>query len=114
MSIDENKTCVLRHSEELWKTGQIETVEDFFAEDFMNFGQQHQHARPMVKHIVQVWRTAFPHLRSTVDFILAEGDLVMYEASFQGTHLGKFPLIPPFQGPTLAPNQKTFKVKHIH
>jgi predicted ester cyclase len=80
-------------------------VEDFFAEGFMNFGRQYQDARPIVKHIVQVWRTAFPDLRFTV----------MCEASFQGTHLGEFPLlIPAFQGLTLAPKGKTFKVKHIH
>ena len=76
MSADENKTCVLRQFEELWNNGQVDRVEDFFAEDFMNFGQQYQDARPIVKHIV--------------------------------------PLIAPLQGPTLAPNGKTFKVKHIH
>ena len=80
----------------------------------MDVGEQCQDARPMVKHIVKVWRTAFPDLRFTVDFIVAEGDLVMCETSFQGTHLGEFPLIPPLQGPTLAPNGKRFKVKHIH
>ena len=68
----------------------------------------------MVKRIVQVWRTAFPDLHFSVDFTVAEGDLVMCEVSFQGTHLGEFPLIPPLQGPTLAPDGKTFKVKHIH
>jgi predicted ester cyclase len=95
MSVDENKTCVVRHFKELWNDGLIDRVEDFFAEDFMNFGQQCQDARPMVKHIVQVWRTAFPDLRFTVDFMVAERDLVMCETSFQGTHLGEFPLISP-------------------
>ena len=113
ISVHENKTCVLRHFEELWNNGQVHRVEDFFAEDFMNFGQQYRDARPIVKHIVQVWRTAFPDLRFTVDFIVPEGGLVMCEASFQGTRLGEFPLIPPLQGPTLALNGKTFKVKHI-
>jgi len=114
MSVHENKTCVRRQFEELWNNGQLNSVEDFFAADFVNFGQQYQDARPFVKHIVQVWRTAFPDLRFTVDFIVAEDDLVMCETSFQGTHLGEFPLISPLQGPTLAPNGKTFKVKHIH
>jgi predicted ester cyclase len=113
--VDENKACVLRHFEELWNNGQVDRVEDFFAQDFMNFRQQHKDSRPIVKHIVQVWRTAFPDLRFTVDFIVAEGDLVMCEASFQGTHLGEFPLlIPAFRGLTLVTNGKTFKVKHTH
>jgi predicted ester cyclase len=114
MSLDQDKACVLRHFEELWNNGQVDRVEDFFAEDFMNFGQQYRDVRPMLKHIIQVWRTAFPDLHFTVDFIVGEGDLVMCEASFQGTHLGEFALIPPLQGPTLAPNGRAFKVKHIH
>ena len=114
MSVDENKSCVLRQFEELWNNGQVDRVEDFFAADFMNFGQQHLDARPIVQHIVQIWRTAFPDLRFTVDFIVAEGDLVMCEVSLQGTHLGKFPMIPPLQGATLFPNGKTFQAKHIH
>lgn len=114
MSLEENKTCVLRHFEELWNKGQVDKVEDFFAEDFMNFGEQLQDVRPMLKRIVQVWRTAFPDLRFTVDFIVAEGDLVMCEASFQATHLGEFQPVPPLHGPILKPNGKTFKVKHIH
>ena len=62
MSVHENKTCVLRQFEELWNNGQVDRVEDFFAEDFMNFGQHYQDARAIVKNIVQVWRTAFPDL----------------------------------------------------
>jgi len=80
----------------------------------MNFGQQYRDVRPIVKHIVNVWRTAFPDLRFTVEVMVAEGDLVMCEASLQGTHLGEFPLIPPLQGPTLTPNGKPFTVKHMH
>ena len=114
MSLEKNKRCVLGHFDELWNRGEVNRIEDFFSDDFMNFGRQYQDARPMVKNIVRVWRTAFPDLRFIVDCMVAEGDLVMCETSFQGTHLGEFPLIPPLQGPTLAPNGKAFAVKHIH
>ena len=53
-------------------------------------------------------------MRFTVDLMAAESDLVMCEVSFQGTHLGELELIPPSEGPTLRPNGKAFKVKHIH
>jgi predicted ester cyclase len=105
--------CV-RHFEELWNHGELAKIDDFFAEDFMNFGQQYQDARAILTHIVSLWRSAFPDLHFTVDTIVTEGDVVMCEVSLQGTHLGEFPLIPPLHGPTLAPNGKTFKVKHIH
>ncbi len=66
-----------------------------------------------MKHIVTIWRTAFPDLHFTVDSMVAEGDLVMCEASFQGTHLGELQLIPPLGGPNLPPSGKTFRVKHM-
>jgi hypothetical protein len=48
MSIVENKSCVLRHFEELWNKGKVDRVEEFFSEEFMNFGQQYKDARPLV------------------------------------------------------------------
>jgi predicted ester cyclase len=101
MSDDANKTCVRGHFEELWNNGRLDRVDDFFDKDFMNFGQQYQDSRPIIKHIVTVWRTAFLDLRFTVDSIVAEHDVVVCEVSLQGTHLGVFPLIPPLQGPSL-------------
>jgi steroid delta-isomerase-like uncharacterized protein len=112
-NLDANKACVRGHFEELWNNGHLDRIDDFFAEDFMNFGQQYQDGRALVKRIVSGWRTAFPDLHFTVDSIVAEGDLVMCEASFQGTHLGELQLIPPLKGPSLPANGKSFKVKHI-
>jgi steroid delta-isomerase-like uncharacterized protein len=114
MSNDANEACVRGHFDVLWNKGQLDRVGDFFAEDFMNFGQQYQDGRAIVKHIVSVWRTAFPDLRFTVDSMVAEGETVMCEVSFQGTHLGEFSLIPPLEGPSLPPNGKAFSVKHFH
>ncbi|HTT01082.1 MAG TPA: ester cyclase [Steroidobacteraceae bacterium] len=114
MSVEDNKTCVRRQFEELWNDGQLDRASEFFAKDFTNFGSQYPDACEMVKHIVRVWRTAFPDLHFNVDLMLAVDDLVMCEVSFQGTHLGEFPLIPPLKGPSLPPNGRAFKVKHIH
>jgi predicted ester cyclase len=114
MSEHPNKTCVRRHFEELWNDGQLDRVDEFFDKDFMNFGQQCQDSRPIIKQIVTVWRSAFPNLCFTVDSMVAEGDVVMCEVSLQGTHSGVFQLIPPLHGPSLPPNGKSFRVKHIH
>jgi hypothetical protein len=104
--VDANKTCVRRQFEELWNNGHLNRIDDFFAKDFMNFGQQYQDGRALVKHIVTIWRTAFPDLRFTVDSMVAEGDSVMCEASFQGTDLGELQLIRPLQGPSLPPKRQ--------
>jgi len=47
----------------------------------MNFGEKYQDIRRMIKHVVTVWRTAFPDLHFSVDSMVAEGDLVMCEVS---------------------------------
>jgi predicted ester cyclase len=109
-----NKESVRRQFEELWNNGRVDLIGEFFDKDFMNFGEQHQDGHALLKHIVGVWRSAFPDRRFIVDLMVAEGDLVMCEVTCQGTHMGNFQLIPPLEGPSLPPNRKTFKVKQIH
>jgi len=114
MSVEADKKLVVRHFQELWNEGDVEKVYDFFAKDFTNFGQRKGDGREAMKLVVQVWRNAFPDLKFAVDYVIAEGDLVMCEVSFQGTHLRELPLIPPLSGPPLQPSGKHFKAKHIH
>jgi predicted ester cyclase len=114
MTESANKECVQRHFEELWNRGEIDKVDEFFSKEFTNFGVQYSDVRGIIQHIILTWRTAFPDLVFSIDFIVAERDMVMCEVTLAGTHLGDFPLIPPLHGPTLAPNGKKFKVKHIH
>jgi len=114
MSAEENKNCVRRHFETLWNQGQLATIDDFFSPNFTNFGLRYSEVRGMIQHIVGVWRKAFPDLHFTVDSLIAEGDSVIAEVTVTGTHLGEFQLVPPLQGPNLAPTGRTFHVKHIH
>lgn len=114
MSANENKACILRHFQEIWNEGKLESVYECFAKDFTNFGQPQRDGREAIKAIVQVWRNAFPDLKFAVDYVVAEGDLVMCEVSLSGTHLRELPLIPPLNGPPLPPSGNAFNVKHIH
>lgn len=96
-----NRASVRRQFEELWNNGRVEMIGALFDKDFMNFGKQHQDGHALVKHIVGVWRAAFPDLRFVVDLMVAEGDLVMCEVTCRGTHMGTFQLTPPLEGPSL-------------
>ena len=111
---DENKSCVLRHFDVLWNQGDVERVGEFFSPDFTNFGQRVPDISAVLSFIISVWRTAFPNLHFSVDLLIAEGDTVICEVTFKGTHLGVFHPIPPLQGPDLPPNGKSFQVKHLH
>jgi predicted ester cyclase len=107
--LDANKTCVRRQFEELWNNGQLDTVNDFFAADFMNFGQQLQDGRTIVKRIVSVWRTAFPDLHFAMDSIVAEGDLVMCEVSLSGNAFGRISTHSAPQGSEFARERQVFQ-----
>lgn len=109
-----NKNCVQRHFEELWNHGKVERIDEFFSQDFSNFGIRYSDVRGIIQQIIQTWRSAFPDLTFQIDTLVGEGDIVMCEVTLSGTHRGDFPMIPPLHGPSLAPNCRTFTVKHIH
>jgi len=109
-----NKDCVQRHCEELWNHGEVQKMDEFFSQDFSNFGVRYSDVRGILQRIIRTWRGAFPDLAFRIDALVEEGDTVMCEVTLSGTHLGDFPMIPPLHGPTLAPNSRKFTVKHIH
>ena len=98
-----NKDCVQRHFEELWNHGEIEKIDEFFSQDFTNFGVRYSDVRGIIQHIVRTWRQAFPDLVFQIDALVGEGNTIMCEVTLSGTHLGDSLMIPPLQGPTLLP-----------
>jgi predicted ester cyclase len=114
MTESANKDCVKRQFEELWNHGEVEKVDQFYSQEFTNFGVKYSDVRGILQRIIRAWRGAFPDLAFQIDSLVEEGDTVICEVTLTGTHLGDFPLMPPLHGPTLAPNGRKFKVKHIH
>jgi len=114
MTESANKICVRRHFNELWNQGEVEKIDEFFSPEFSNFGVKYSDVRAIIQHIICTWRDAFPDLLFQIDSLVEESDVVLCEVTLSGTHLGDFPLIPPLEGPTLAPNGRKFTAKHIH
>jgi predicted ester cyclase len=117
MMDDQNKKCVAGHFEVLWNRGLTDRIDEFFSSDFVNFGVHYSEARAVIQQIISIWRTAFPDLHFQIGTLIADGDTVMCEVTFSGTHLGEFRLLPPYRGltgPTLSPNGRSFSVSHIH
>ncbi|MCD2193633.1 hypothetical protein LQ327_09590 [Actinomycetospora endophytica] len=65
----ENDTAALVRGrlEVLWNHGRLEAVEDFFGDEFSNFGRRGPDAHALIRAIVTAWRSAFPtcNTRST-------------------------------------------------
>lgn len=80
MSAEDNKAIVTRYAEDVWNSGNLATVEDYIAADYI----RHDLGIPMqvrgpegVKQLVRVFRDAFPDVHFTPQFIVAELDKVV-------------------------------------
>jgi predicted ester cyclase len=94
---EKNKALARKFFEEAWGKGNLATVDEFIAADYVMYpippglppGPEG------TKQAITTYRTAFPDLQATVDDIFAAGDRVAFRWSFRGTHLGDWLGIPP-------------------
>ena len=95
MSLQENKALVRRFVEEVQNQHNIEALDKFFSQDFVDYGGMTNPPNlEGSKGLFTVLFAAFPDIRFTIRQQLAEGDKVMTRKTFQGTHQGPFMGIP--------------------
>jgi steroid delta-isomerase-like uncharacterized protein len=91
MSPDQQKAIFRRATEEVWNGGDAAAVEVFFAPDFVNhnpFGGTSPDRAGMCQ-AVRLLHTALPDFHSTIEDMIAEGDLVVARMTLRGTHMGE-------------------------
>jgi predicted SnoaL-like aldol condensation-catalyzing enzyme len=79
-SEEKNKSLVRRFHEEVWSKGNVAAVDDFMAADYV------EHSIPSglppgtegLKQATTTYHTAFPDLKSTLEDIFAEGEMVAF------------------------------------
>ena len=86
---DENRAVAHRLFEEVWNKGNVSAADDIFAPTYTH----HDPATPDLgkgpdgeKNRANLYRTAFPDLRVTVEDTVSEGDNVVVRWSCRGTH----------------------------
>jgi predicted ester cyclase len=97
MSPEQNKRVVQRLNKEFIEGGNLDTVYEIFAQDFVN-----QTAPPgtpqgpeaVIYFFNQFLKPAFPDLKVVIHDQVAEGDKVTTRKSFHATHKGEFLGIP--------------------
>ena len=110
MSLEANKAVVLRHFEDLWLKGDLDVAAEIYSPDTVgHWGDApDQTGYPAFeKDEVERSNGAFPDTQVTVDFQVAEGDLVVTRWTFEGTHTG-----PGYGDPTNR--HVTVSGAHIH
>ena len=97
MSAEENKALVRRWFEDLFNTGNLDVAEEIIAQDHA----LHDPNLPDLpsgpegdKQIVNLYRSAFPDTRITVEGQMAEGGMVATRWVARGTHEGELMGIP--------------------
>lgn len=87
-----------RHTEEVWNRGNLDSVEEFVAEDYVEHDPsvRDQFRGPgAYRRNVETFRTAFPDLSVTIEDAIVEGDKIAMRQRFGGTHEGEFMGIEP-------------------
>jgi steroid delta-isomerase-like uncharacterized protein len=98
MSVEENRALIQRFVEEVFNRGNLDVVDDIYAPDYAGHtaGSPEQTLGPEgVREFVELYRSAFPDLHTTIEDIVAEGDKVAYRWTAVGTHQGELLGVPP-------------------
>jgi predicted ester cyclase len=117
MAIEQDNGAIVRRLwDVVWNRGELDAIDDLVDDDFTNFGIRRPGGRAAMRHIVTVWRTAFPDLRYDIDEEIVHEDKVVHRVTLRGTHLGEFQ---PGIGPgrimgTMAPTGRSFAADQIH
>jgi predicted ester cyclase len=86
MSTEENKDLVRREQEELWNPkGNLDATGELFAPEQAEAARQE----------AADFRRGFPDVRSTIEDLIVEGDMVAARWSSRATHLGEYAGVAP-------------------
>ena len=81
---------------EIWSKGNVDLIDDVFAEDFVgHFPAETVHGREGILAEVTAHRTAFPDWTEEVEDTIADRDRVVVRFTSRGTNLGDFLGNPP-------------------
>jgi steroid delta-isomerase-like uncharacterized protein len=98
MGVEENKAVIRRFCEEVWNKGNLDVMKEIFAADYVRHDLRPGTPPPGPegqKKIAADFRGAFPDLHTTVDLMVAEGDMVVVRWTTEGTNTGPWGGIPP-------------------
>jgi steroid delta-isomerase-like uncharacterized protein len=90
-----NKAVAARVFEEIFNQGKFQVADEIYASDFVNHGLDRNFDLQEDQAAVHAEKKAFPHLKITVDLMVAEADLVTAVWTFRGTNTAAGYGLPP-------------------
>jgi predicted ester cyclase len=93
MTAEQNKALVRRVNKEFIEGGNLNTFNEIFAEDFINYTAptgSPKNRDGVIYFFNHLLKPAFPDLKVELHDMIAEGDKVTTRKSFHATHKGEF------------------------
>jgi steroid delta-isomerase-like uncharacterized protein len=90
-----NKAVAARVFEEIFNQGKFQVADEIYAPDFVNHGLHRNFDLQADQAAVHAEKKAFPDLKITPDFMVAEADLVTVVWTFRGTNTAAGYGLPP-------------------
>jgi steroid delta-isomerase-like uncharacterized protein len=89
---EENKALLRRYFEEAWNKHNPAAIDEFYAPDLVNHSAPPgmPNDREGVKAGLGMFLGAFPDVKVTSDFVIAEGDKVAMRFTTRATHTGEW------------------------
>ena len=94
MATDEMKTKLRRLFNEAVGEGKLEVVDELVGAEYVNHDFPDVTGPQGFKHMVGMFRGAFPDLEFTVEDVIGEGDRLASRGAWRGTHKGDFMGLP--------------------
>jgi steroid delta-isomerase-like uncharacterized protein len=114
-NIEENKTIVSEFIQALFTRGDLDAVDEYLAEDFVNndppFGASAD--RDGMRSAGALFRSVFPDWHTDLHLLVAEGDIVVERFTASGTHTGT-PImgVPPSGQTVMLPGINIFRLRN--
>ena len=92
MSLEENKAVVRRFAEEVGSGKNLELLDELVSAEFVNHNPLPGAGSDFegLRQAFTILHSAFPDFHGTIEHLVAEGDLVVFHGTNQGTHQGDF------------------------
>jgi len=98
MLVEENKAVVRRYFEEAWNKQNLDVVDEIIAPDLLDHevdgSEQKSGPEDVKSYLAGYYLKALPDVDITVEFQIAEGDMVLTYVTVRGTHQGELLGVP--------------------
>ena len=94
---EKNKILYRRFIQEIFNEGNFDKLDELVSSEYklQNAPLELPTGRDAIKHIVSMFRGAFPDLKITIEELIGENDILAARSVTQGTHKGTIFGIPP-------------------